>query len=237
MEIIERESWVNPSRGYRLSRVTWPGNPTSYVHHSAGPAPASRSTLAQDLGVVRAIDNFHFYTRGWRGGVGYGYLILPSGRIVEGRGEHMGAHAVGANHLPGVCMVGTFATADPTAQALDSLAWLLRDFLHAGIVHGHRDINPTSCPGDDLYDLLGGIFGRPVGPEAPDGNTLRLHWVDARGVKHVAADWVQVGNAMQWFQVNGFHGHSIAIAWRGAEPWRGWEDVLNVWLTLENRFL
>ncbi len=97
----------------------------------------------------------------------------------------IGAHALGFNSgSVGIALIGNFMTAKPTPAAVQSLehliAWRL-DLAHldptstltyvsggserwrAGtkvklrVVSGHRDTGSTSCPGNDLYVMLGQI--------------------------------------------------------------------------------
>lgn len=152
------------------------------VHHSA-----TANTSSDWAETVRGIWNFHTNDRGW-GDVGYNYLIDPNGVIYEGRagGDNViGAHFSCQNGgTMGVCMLGTFTSASPTAAALSSLkrllAWKaeqrgidpLGSAYHAGTrltlprISGHRHGNPavpdyacttTSCPGDNLYGQLQAI--------------------------------------------------------------------------------
>ena len=58
-------------------------------------------------------------------------------------------------------MTGNFDTERPTPEQIDSLerllAFLCRIYdIEAGVttIEGHRDVNATDCPGDNLYRLL-----------------------------------------------------------------------------------
>ncbi|CAN5383686.1 hypothetical protein BH23VER1_BH23VER1_28490 [soil metagenome] len=134
---------------------------------------------------VQAIWSFHTLTRGW-GDIGYNFLIDPDGVIYEGRAggdSTIGAHFSCANsRTMGVCILGDFTAQEPTAAALESLAYLLAwkadrdgiDPLGNGYhpasqlvlnsICGHRDANAseapgacpsgTVCPGAMLYPLL-----------------------------------------------------------------------------------
>lgn len=148
------------------------------VHHSAG------VNMSNDwAAVVRSIWNFHTNTNGWDD-IGYNYLIDPNGIIYEGRGNNtIGAHfsCMNANTM-GVCLLGNFETAQPTAAMLDALTELIgwkecevmmdptlesynalaeMDLYN---VCGHRDGNTstspnscatgTVCPGNNVYNLL-----------------------------------------------------------------------------------
>ena len=151
------------------------------VHHSAG------SNSSTDwAAVVRSIYNFHTTTNGWDD-VGYNFLIDPNGVIYEGRGnDRVGAHFSCMNgNAMGICLLGNFETAQPTAAMLDALTllsgWKLCDIteqastqsvhvpsdLNLFHVSGHLDGNSstapgscasgTVCPGANLYPLLGSV--------------------------------------------------------------------------------
>lgn len=140
------------------------------IHHSAG-SNSSNSWAA----VVLSIWNFHVNTNGWCD-IGYNWLIDPNGIVYEGRGggnNVKGAHFCAANSgTVGICLLGNFETAPPTAEALASLRKLLAwkacdsgldpmgtDF-HAGtgknleVISGHRNGCATQCPGDAFHPLF-----------------------------------------------------------------------------------
>jgi uncharacterized protein (TIGR03437 family) len=143
------------------------------VHHTAMGNETPGSDWAT---IMRSIWNFHVFERGWAD-IGYNYLIDPNGVIYEGRsgGDNVvGAHFSGVNGgTIGVAMLGTFTSATPTVEALNSLKKILAwksdqrgldpegTSLHAAsqlnlkTISGHRDgPGSTECPGDALYPLL-----------------------------------------------------------------------------------
>ena len=100
--------------------------------------------------------------KGWAG-IGYHYVIRKDGTIERGRPlAAVGAHAQGHNFdTVGINVTGNFDTERPTAEQLASLERLLvflcRIYdIEAGVttIEGHRDVNATDCPGDNLYRLL-----------------------------------------------------------------------------------
>jgi hypothetical protein len=138
------------------------------VHHSATTNAASNWAA-----VVRSFWDFHVNTNGWAD-IGYNWLIDPNGVLYEGRGDNvLGAHFCGTNgQTMGVCVIGDFTTATPTAAALDMLdqllAWKacgiaanpLSTMFHSGSgltlhrISGHRDGCSTQCPGNAFYPML-----------------------------------------------------------------------------------
>jgi hypothetical protein len=142
------------------------------VHHTVS---ANEST--NWAAVVRAIWNFHTYSRGW-GDIGYNYLVDPNGVIYEGHlggDDVVGTHASGANAgSMAVALLGTFGTYNPPTPMVDSATDLLswkadqRDIdvfdasdtlpnIDWGLPNlmGHRDVyGTTECPGDQAHALI-----------------------------------------------------------------------------------
>ncbi|MBP2335871.1 hypothetical protein JOF41_002049 [Saccharothrix coeruleofusca] len=168
---------------------------TLTVHHSAlelGPDPAAD---------VRAIYYDHTITREF-GDIGYHLLIDPAGRVYEGRWsgsdgapvfgpELVGgvpqmsnaAHVAGFNAgNVGVCLLGDFTSAGPTARARDALVGVLAilsevcgldplgktDYVNpisgatatVDTISGHRDWMSTECPGNTFHPDLPDIRAR-----------------------------------------------------------------------------
>lgn len=141
------------------------------VHHAAG-----ANTSSNWSAVVSAIWDFHVNTNGWTD-IGYNWLIAPDGTVFQGRGDNIiGSHFCGKNAgTMGVCMLGNFQTAQPSAAALqklkDLLAWksCSTDLNPTGSafhsssgltlknISGHQDGCSTDCPGANLYPLLPSI--------------------------------------------------------------------------------
>lgn len=148
------------------------------VHHSAG-----SNTSPNWAATVRSIWDYHVNTQGWDD-IGYNYLIDPNGVIYEGRGNDVqGAHFSCMNTgTMGVCLLGNFNTAAPTAAMINSLTEIMgwkacdidedpRDttYFANGAVDlinlcGHRDGNTipasctvTACPGNNVYAVMNTI--------------------------------------------------------------------------------
>lgn len=122
------------------------------IHHVGVP---SGDTPAE------AIHKAHL-AKGWAC-IGYHYVIRKDGTIERGRPlAAVGAHAQGHNYdTIGINVTGNFDTERPTPEQIDSLekllAFLCRIYdIEAGVttIEGHRDVNATDCPGDNLYRLL-----------------------------------------------------------------------------------
>ena len=100
--------------------------------------------------------------KGWAG-IGYHYLIRKNGTIERGRPrDTIGAHCYGENrHTIGINIVGNFETNMPTDAQMDAASRLIARLcqlyqLRPGeaAILGHRDLNDTLCPVQNLYDLL-----------------------------------------------------------------------------------
>lgn len=93
-------------------------------------------------------------------GIGYNYLIERDGRVFEGRGLKVGAHAKGNNRDSiGIALVGNFDIDTPEHIQMKPLIDLCIDFMYkydieVNKVIGHREIEGVtkSCPGD-LFDM------------------------------------------------------------------------------------
>lgn len=153
-----------------------PHNPFRFAqHHTAG---RRISTLAEGKAEQRFIQDFHQNGLGWQD-IGYHFCVDDSGRIYEGvppesRGTHTGGNNTGNI---GISLYGNFEINGefPTAKSQQSLvemwSYLAFEFgVNPDSLFGHRDYNPTACPGKNFYpelaDLRDGIrnqlgFGAP----------------------------------------------------------------------------
>jgi uncharacterized protein YgiM (DUF1202 family) len=121
---------------------------------------------------MRSIYYFHAITRGW-GDIAYNYLVDFMGNVYEGRvgGEGaVGCHAEGYNAGScGICLMGRFFADDTTPEMHNAIVWIsswaarnldptgaapFQDITSLPTICGHRDVNNTSCPGDEFYAQL-----------------------------------------------------------------------------------
>lgn len=150
--------WFPPSRLENKSR--WQG---IIIHHSES-----------FYGSAAHIDKYH-KSRGWDG-LGY-HFVINNGVFKNGYGERDGVVEVGYRwrgqktgahckvngdhsnywnrHTIGICLIGDFEQTLPTKRQWQSLIKLVR-FLQqrynipANKICGHRDIEPTACPGKNF---------------------------------------------------------------------------------------
>lgn len=148
------------------------------VHHTAG----FNDYAAVDVpAIIRGIFYYHGQTLKWDD-IGYASVVDKYGRVWEGRAGGVEeniqlAHAFGMNRdWTGVAVLGNHQTAQVWATELTALsrltAWNLDthgvtpgstvtyENSYEGwtrtldVVHGHRDVGQTLCPGHELYILM-----------------------------------------------------------------------------------
>jgi len=99
---------------------------------------------------VYDIHRWHL-SRGWSG-IGYHFFVAKDGKVYRGRPENvMGAHVYRYNHRSlGICAEGNYdyeQMPEQQKQAIvELLVYLKKKYLNTEIV-GHRNLNPTRCPG------------------------------------------------------------------------------------------
>jgi peptidoglycan recognition protein len=133
--------------------------PTHFVvHHTAGNRCSTQAACDAEM---RGIQNFHMNSNGWAD-IGYNFCIGDTAVVYEGRGwNRQGAHSPSFNSRSiGFCFMGNFMSVLPpvaarnTAQAFIICA---RDWGRLTTTYrlmGHRQDNPTSCPGDALFNEI-----------------------------------------------------------------------------------
>ncbi|KAM9113727.1 peptidoglycan-recognition protein SC2-like [Pangshura tecta] len=154
--IVSRSQWGAWSPKSRASLKT----PVPYViiHHTAGNRCTSLLSCTEQ---VKGIQNYHVNKRGWSD-IGYNFLIGEDGRVYEGRGwSTVGAHAKNWNSKSlGLSFLGTFTNGVPSTAALNAARSLIRCAVSRGFLSptytlkGHRNVSPTSCPGNALYGVI-----------------------------------------------------------------------------------
>lgn len=128
------------------------------LHHTNG------ATGSLELGdphaeaaYVRRIQRGHF-ERGFDD-IGYHFVIMPSGRIFQGRPTWaVGAHVKGHNaDTLGIALAGDFNSQGPTRQAIGAIGRVRSRLIPAGAVVpllGHSDLAAKDCPGASLVHYL-----------------------------------------------------------------------------------
>ncbi|XP_003277649.2 peptidoglycan recognition protein 1 [Nomascus leucogenys] len=129
------------------------------VSHTAGSSCNAPASCQQQ---ARNVQHYHMKTQGWCD-VGYNFLIGEDGLVYEGRGwNFMGAHS---GHLwnpmsIGISFMGNYMDRVPPPQAIRAAQGLLACGVAQGalrsnyVLKGHRDVQRTLSPGDQLYNLI-----------------------------------------------------------------------------------
>jgi len=150
--IVPRSAWTDRPVG--PNRKPMNGVRRITVHHT-GEHPGLEGV--PQVEVLRRIERYHREERRWCA-IGYHYIVGKDGRIYEGRpAQFQGAHVLSENeHNLGISVDGDFMRRLPTAPQLRALEAFLDDrrrFYRVAKkqVFGHRDLNQSLCPGEELY--------------------------------------------------------------------------------------
>ena len=146
------------------------------VHHAEHPS----CTVAD-------IHRWHV-AKGWTG-IGYHYVIYKDGSIHTGRPESaIGAHAPGHNSKSiGICFVGSYMKEIMPEAQLNAGIWLINNirskYSSSMSVKGHREVNPTDCPGSNfpMSTFKSGSFSNSTGAQ---NDTSILLMIGSKG-QHV----------------------------------------------------
>ncbi len=164
--IISRKSW-EANEGYMKWAPEYAEVKAIVIHHTAGEQAA---TTTDQAAAMRNLYYGHAVSFGW-GDIGYNYVVDANGAIYEGRAggnSAVAGHALGYNYgTIGISVIGDYTTrvpsADQTKAIEDLVAYLAyKNNLDIGnkvflkdktinVVSGHRDLNPTACPGENIY--------------------------------------------------------------------------------------
>lgn len=142
---------------------------TVFLHHTV---TRVTSDPCADARAVAAVGTARF------GRLSYSYLIHPSGVILEGMGERIGAHTAGYNSSSlALAFIGNLENTKPTNDAIASACWLLWVLRAFGgtkrtfDVVPHRAVSATACPGrhglEVALPFLRAVAGDPNWKPAP----------------------------------------------------------------------
>ena len=175
--VVSRDGWgANPPDGewepHAVFRFT--------QHHTQGRRPLGLEDSKRELLIIQ---DFHQNGRGWKD-IGYHFLIDAEGRIFQGRPEGaIGAHTRGENSGNiGIAFLGNHhppknhAVTAAQKESLKRLGkWLIEQYgIDVAAYKGHRDYNPTHCPGDVVYGQLETIRKSFTTPRLPPGGDLKV---------------------------------------------------------------
>lgn len=94
--------------------------------------------------------------------IGYSFLVGDDGAVYVGVGwKNIGSHSKPYNGRSfAASFIGDFGTTKPNNAALNAVKNLIQCGVNLGHItskyrlYGHRDIKPTICPGDALYNEI-----------------------------------------------------------------------------------
>ena len=143
---VTRGQWAARSPSGTINKASCSQRNAFITHYSAGPPDQS----------VRAIQNYHMDSNGWPD-IGYNWLVDRNGTIYEGRlynYDAIGTHAANNNtRAVGCCFIGR--DGDVTSAAKSAIRAVYDEACRRCVkslqMLGHRDVNATSCPGDNLW--------------------------------------------------------------------------------------
>lgn len=139
-----------------------------FQFHALKPRYATRQIVVHHTGIggnndLCAMDIHRMHLRNGWSGIGYHLFVRRDGLAETGRPlDQIGAHAYGHNQTTiGICLAGNFDRETPTdgqlASAAELIAMLCRLYglkPNGGAIVGHRDLDPTDCPGALFYPHL-----------------------------------------------------------------------------------
>ena len=133
------------------------------LHHTDVPIADLGFDRASEAAYMRRIQHAHFARE--FADIGYHFVVMPSGRIYEGRPiSALGAHVAGHNTGSiGIAVAGDFNIEQPSAEALAGVAHVLDRLVPRGRevpLLGHQDLAPKDCPGRFLYPYVEVLGGR-----------------------------------------------------------------------------
>jgi hypothetical protein len=136
LKVTPRSAWTNNPTSDEIADMPYPKRLT--VHHTAlNPAPAASATVAQECERMRFLRNSHVNGNGWSD-LGYHFIIMPSGRIYEGRSQRKrGSHDV-VNDGLGIAFDGVYST-----QAISQAQFNAAVALFAQLFKQYRFGDPT----------------------------------------------------------------------------------------------
>lgn len=148
-----REDW-NARAPRAITRQSSPHE--AFLHHSDDPHPELFDHLDEQKAHMRQLQNFHMDTRGWSD-IAYHWIVFQAFGSVQGARAFRGRRpdwvpAAQLGHNTGtlaVCVVGGDQPLKDDTEAL--ILRLLSRYKNLRTLGGHRDVTPTSCPGDPIY--------------------------------------------------------------------------------------
>jgi hypothetical protein len=156
MNLITQDKW-----GMRIPKRSNKHTPNTIVIHHVGSGNYPLHKSFDGINSIKSIESYHIDHNKWWA-IGYHYMIAPNGDIYEGRKSNtVGAHVGGQNTGKiGINVYGNFGAEEPTSEQLKAITELCTVLIKkykkikSNSIVGHRDLDTTECPGDNLYKKL-----------------------------------------------------------------------------------
>lgn len=164
--VIPPSIWT-PSPAYRDTLTTLPSAKLGVVIHYPGIISGNWSPIHDAAEAARRIQANYRSSRGYD--IGYNYLVDQAGRIAIGRGRYrsasQGTTTANGNYLG----INILVDPDEGLNAFNVLSvqrlihTLRTQWRYGNTILGHKNVNSTSCPGDQIYAWLiaGGFEPKP----------------------------------------------------------------------------
>lgn len=175
------------------SRSSWNARPPKSTVHTVAPSSRTGFVLHYSLGpetqTPRQIQNYHMdspaLAPGGASDIGYNLLTDVAGVAYMGRGwDAIGAHAGGANTPNyGVCFIGRDGMTDAAKRTVIELYDMACERSGRTLARlGHRDLNSTTCPGDNNFSWWKSASFRDVSGGAAGGENPLLGLREGDGI-------------------------------------------------------
>lgn len=159
--IVPRADWSAHRPVHKIEKM---GRIDGVAVHHSGSRGDEHDDHAQCQRAVRAIQQFHQFTRGWSD-VAYHFLACRHDRLFIGRGLGQVSAAQGTEdgnaHWVGVCVLGDGGPGFRARSqgALRAVLLARQLVVHATPsatgVRPHSDFHRTECPGEEVRDWIG----------------------------------------------------------------------------------
>lgn len=215
---VSRSEWgARPPRN-KSSNIT-PENGGVTVHY-VGSGSVARSDHADCAGQVRSIQNQHMDNNGWAD-IAYSFLVCVHDYAFVGRGYHTrtAANGTDSGNQNWYAVCGLVGDADDIPDGMvkayrSTIARLRGTGGAADGINGHRDHRSTSCPGEQLYEMVNNGTLDPGGddgsPPAWPGVYLKYPPI----TRHASVStWQRRMRALGWsLDVDGAYGEASKAA-------------------------
>lgn len=195
MQLITRAQWRARPRGAGAATPFEPKGVAVHWEGSGWTFPWDHATCDDK---VRGIQAYHMDGRGWSD-IAYNFLACPHGYVFEGRGLNRRSAAngdtdVNTSWYAVQCMWGTKSGSAPEAlltAARDAIDYCRGAGGAGTLLRGHRDMQQTDCPGDQLYAWVRAGAPRPNQPPPTGEDDMTPEQEKKLAEAHARATWSQ----------------------------------------------